>query len=155
MGSLRGQGIIIKKIAAANIPAIKEIEERCGLSPWSREDYLNELEREDSVSVVAVTEEKVRGFLVARLIMTSNEAELYNIGVDKKYRRHGIGSLLLKYFIDACRTENTNNIWLEVRKSDLAATDFYRQHGFQIIAERKNFYTSPSDSAYIMKLAVV
>ena len=69
-----------------------------------------------------------------------------NVAVLPKYRRQGIGRLLL--------SEEMKNdmafISLEVRESNLPAIRLYESVGFVIQGVRPKFYTSPTENAVIM-----
>lgn len=154
----------ISKARSTDVDRIKEIEIASALSPWSREDYLLEMERADSLFWVAKIEQKTVGFILARLIMYQNsnlnsnlkngEIEIYNIAVLSKYRRQSIASELLRGVIEAGSRKCVREILLEVRKSNLTAQSFYANHGFKIIGERRSFYTNPVEDAFIMSLGI-
>ena len=144
----------ISVIEIKDLSSIKKIEMECGLSRWSVEDYRNELKRPGSVHILIRREEKTVGFLIARLI-TSKDAELYNIGVEQTHRRAGIGRMLLEYFIAHCQESAIENIWLEVRESNAVASSFYRQFGFQVAGQRKNFYQEPVETAQLLNLSLI
>jgi len=155
--------IRICKATNNDIREIIQIQSECRLSSWSEKDYIEELKRSDSIALTAKQEEIVIGFLVGRLIMylnnnsksnnlnSQNEADIYNIGVKPKHRRKGIGNLLLNEFKKTANRMNINTIWLEVRETNLSAIEFYKNNGFHVVYSRKNFYTFPTENAFIMK----
>lgn len=146
--------VSIEQLTRRDLPAILRIAEEGGLSCWSYESYLGELEREDAVKIVSRVDNRLTGFLIARLITISNEAEIYNIAVEKKYRGRGLGKILVKHFIDLCKSKDIENIWLEVRESNEAALYLYRQNGFLMAGKRKGFYKLPDDDALLLKLSL-
>ena len=139
-----------------DISIVKQIEIRSGLSPWSEADYLIELNRDDSLFFVAKNEQQETvGFVLARLIMNldtslSNEIEIYNIAIDKDYRRKSGASALLDRIIQIGFDKGVQRIFLEVRKSNMGAQSFYKNYSFSVCGERKNFYTNPTDDAILM-----
>jgi [ribosomal protein S18]-alanine N-acetyltransferase len=147
---------LIKKAAPADVDFIKRIEIESGLSSWTKEDYNSEITRDDSIFFVALENEEVIGFIMARLIMNKNsispenEIEIYNLAVDKSFRQRKIGSRLLTKVIESATENNIAKIHLEVRKSNLIALDFYRKNGFEMIGERRNFYRNPTEDAVLM-----
>jgi ribosomal-protein-alanine N-acetyltransferase len=78
------------------------------------------------------------GFLVARLL--EPEIELMHIAVDLKARRLGVGRHLVQYLISYAAQHVFSRVFLEVRKSNTAAVQLYRQLGFKLIGYRKAYY---------------
>jgi ribosomal protein S18 acetylase RimI-like enzyme len=142
---------------------------------WTTDDYCSEIERSDSIFLVAKGEDQIVGFILARLIITKpiyhnptesfppdfektnnfisdfeTEIEIYNIAVTTSFRRSSVGSKLLEGLFDSARQIGAYKIHLEVRKSNAGAICFYRKHGFEIVGERKNFYFHPVEDALLM-----
>jgi ribosomal-protein-alanine N-acetyltransferase len=142
------QSIIINRMRLWDVEAVFNIGQECGLSNWSLESYKAELQRSDSVQMVARLNNDVIGFIVMRLIKISMEAEIYNLAVKKSYRKNGAGSILLQ---TALVSSQSQEIWLEVRESNHTAINFYQKNGFTIVGKRFSFYTNPTENALIMK----
>lgn len=145
--------IFISEMAREELPFILRTQNDLGLSSWSFEDYIKELGRDDSISLVAKENNLPKGFIIMRLIMPDNEAEIYNVGVNINVQRRGFGKSLLSEALKICFNKNIKTVWLEVRKSNLKAINFYKNFGFEITGERKEFYTKPVENAYVMKLS--
>lgn len=151
----RDYTVDIRPISPADIFEVKSLEQEGNLAPWSLDDYFSEASREDSVALAAKIENRVAGFLIARLIsdLPSNnscEIEIYNICVASKYRKSGIGRALIREMIRG-RKEKTTSIWLEVRRSNDKARAFYKALGFKTVGSRKNFYRNPAEDGLIMR----
>ena len=142
--------IEIHKMTTDDVDSVIKIQQESKLSPWSFEDYENEIARDDSFSVIAKINQQTVGFLVSRFIKKENFAELYNIGVGLSFRRKKIGNAMLKEFIDFCDSENLEKIFLEVRESNETAIEFYLKNNFAVIGKRKNFYSNPTENAILM-----
>ncbi len=146
----------ICSMSEIDVVEVKKMEAEYKLSPWSIEDYCNEIKRTDSISLVAKVNKKIVGFIIARLIMSENtsyEIEIYNICVAGRHRRNSIG----KSFIEkATKTskQNIKSIWLDVRKSNESALSFYRKLNFKIIYTRKDFYRNPTEDGLVLKMEV-
>jgi len=78
-----------------------------------------------------------------------DKGKILLIGVDKRRRRKGIGSMLLKKLIIVFMIKGIREIELEVRASNAAAIRFYEKHGFRI-ASREHAYYEDGEDAYIM-----
>lgn len=146
----------VEKARAEDIQTVKEIETECGLSSWSENDYLLELNRCDSFFMIAKLDGRTVGFITARLITIEssiareNEIEMYNIAVRKRLRNKSIGSVLLKSLFDFAAAVRAGKIHLEVRNSNIEARKFYERHLFKTVGERRNFYANPADDAILM-----
>lgn len=147
----------ISRASETDIPELVRVSEACQLSPWSPAGFLDELRRPDSVLLCARNGRKtVVGFIVGRIYSESENraGEIYNIGVLAEARRCGIGSRLLELFISRCLDAKIEEIWLEVRVSNLTAIQFYEDKGFSVAARRKNFYSDPVEDASQMNLSL-
>lgn len=78
------------------------------------------------------------------------EFEVHTIGVDPRYRRQGIGRLIMQMFTDIADHYN-GPIFLECRTDNEAAVSLYRDFGFVVIAERANYYQPSGADAYVMQ----
>ncbi len=97
--------------------------------------------------IVAEDNGEMVGFLIA--IQTSmDELRILMLAVDEKYRRKGIGSMLLRHLL--LKYAGVRRIYLEVRCDNDAAIKFYTKHGFKIKERIDDFYTDGSP-AYLME----
>lgn len=78
------------------------------------------------------------------------EIEIYNIGVRESFRRIGIGKSLLLNLIGIAESIKAQKLWLEVRRSNSKAFEFYSSNGFKIIQKRKHFYSNPVEDGFLM-----
>jgi [ribosomal protein S18]-alanine N-acetyltransferase len=60
--------LIIRKVVIDDIESVFEIQEEQNLSRWSTEDYQSEIVNRQAVFLVAEIENKIVGFILARLI---------------------------------------------------------------------------------------
>ena len=95
---------------------------------------------------VAETGSGVVGFLAARTL-AAGESEILNLAVAPEFRRRGLGRTLLRAWMD----EVAGTVYLEVRASNQAALDFYKSLGFEVVVVRPEYYSSPPESAIVMK----
>jgi ribosomal-protein-alanine N-acetyltransferase len=154
----------IIRIRETDIKPIFEILTNNNLESWSYNDLIAEIQRDDSIALVAIIQFEVIGFCMARLInikLQSNaiysennnitECEIYNIAVKKKYQGQGIGKKMLDEVILIAKMNKSQAVWLEVRDSNFKAKNFYRVNSFEQVYERKNFYSNPPEKAIVMK----
>jgi ribosomal-protein-alanine N-acetyltransferase len=145
--------ILISKACEEDLRYILKIQAEAGLSPWSLEAYRDEIGKANSIFLTASKgRRRVVGFIIA---VTTNysEAEILNLGVHLRFRRQGIGTLLLRTALkNALEKQDVKTVWLEVRESNQGAIEYYRKNGFVFSGRRKKFYSNPTEDALLMKL---
>lgn len=139
---------------------ILQIQMETNLSAWSKVDYLNEIERTDSIFKVAqTTNEKIIGFALVRLLIGNSNAsniafdssEILNIAVRQAFQHKGIGQIIFDEILRELKRKNISEIWLEVRKSNANAINFYQKNEFERQFERKNYYSNPVENALVFR----
>lgn len=131
--------------------AIYEIEQQSFSVPWRLESVLAELEgAENKLYMVICEENHIVGYAGAWLVY--DEGQITNIAVLPSARGKGYGSKLTKQLINECFSRGMHEIFLEVRISNLAALAIYRNLGFSVKGIRKDYYSEPTEDAYIMSL---
>ncbi len=157
------KNIKILDFGAEYADEILEIQTECGLSVWSKNDYLKELKRPDSIFKIAQSaDKKIIGFALVRLLignsdtlnMSFDSSEILNIAVRKSFQHCGIGQMIFDEIVCELERKNISEIWLEVRKSNAKAINFYQKNKFEMQFERKNYYTDPTENAYIFKRVI-
>ena len=74
-------------------------------------------------------------------------------------RREGIGRALLRLFVEDARNFHVEQVFLEVRTSNIAAIRLYESEGFAPVARRVDYYPGataddPREDAIVMRRAV-
>ncbi|MDD2778282.1 MAG: ribosomal protein S18-alanine N-acetyltransferase [Methanocellales archaeon] len=111
--------------------------------------YMRLYEMSSEGFLVAEKDGFVAGFVVG--ILTSNiEGKIFSIAVNKKNRRNGVATLLIKALLDTFRKKGVTNVQLEVRKSNLIAQELYQKLGFDMIGIAPRYYCD-GESAIIMR----
>ena len=95
---------------------------------------------------VAVCQHSLAAFLVARPLV-AGECEILNLAVAPEIRRQGLATALLEAFLRGFK----GAVFLEVRSSNAGALAFYKAFGFQELAVRQGYYSSPPEAAIVMK----
>ena len=93
-------------------------------------------------------------FGYAILMIGAGEAHLLNISIASEWQRQGWGRKLMQHLIQLAREYAAENIFLEVRSSNVGAQRLYEDIGFTRIALRKNYYPNHSgrEDAILMGL---
>ncbi len=86
----------------------------------------------------------IAGFMVWRII-APGEAEILNLAVAPEFRRRGAASMLIQAL-------PASTCFLEVRESNFAARSLYRKVGFVEAGIRVDYYSSPVESAIVLRL---
>lgn len=102
--------------------------------------------------LIAEQNHKIVGFIVG-LKPVEEIAKVLLLSVPNDYRRKGIGTALLKRFLDVMKMQNIQKVELEVRTTNTAAIGFYKKYGFDVVETISKFYQNGED-AYIMKLVL-
>ena len=140
--------IIVRKMQPEDLLQICEIEKDNFSLPWSEKSFLESMERNDTLFLVALNGEEVAGYLGCYCV--AGEGEITNVAVKSSYRRQGIGGKLLETLYEEAKALHTREFFLEVRESNEAAIGLYSRQGFVKEGVRKNFYEKPVENAVIM-----
>ena len=115
---------------------------------WSAKGLLAELSNEASVTLVVRDGEKAVGFCAFSAV--GSEASLNMLIVAPQFRGKGLAHLLLKEAIKKLKGKNVQEIFLEVRASNIKAIHLYEEFGFVKQGIRKEFYSNPTEDAQLM-----
>jgi len=139
---------MIRKMSQNDLDAVNAIEMQAFQDPWSKQDFINELES-NPYSCIYVKE--INGEVVAYvdLWIAYENAEIANIAVKKEFLHQGIASELMQYCLQKIQQSKCENFTLEVRVSNMNAIKLYEKFGFQTVSKRKKYYADGED-AYLM-----
>lgn len=115
---------------------------------WSIKGLISDIANSATHSYVAVRGGRAVSFCC---YLVTDDAELEFVCTHPAFRQQGIATKLLKETIGLL-PENVTNIVLEVRRGNRPALSLYDRMGFKKIGERKDFYTTPTESAVVMEL---
>ena len=140
--------IIVRKMQPEDLLQVCEIEKDNFSLPWSEKSFLESMERDDTLFLVALDREEVAGYLGCYCV--AGEGEITNVAVKLSHRRQGVGGKLLETLYEEAKALHTQEFFLEVRESNEAAIGLYSRQGFVKEGVRKNFYEQPVENAVIM-----
>ncbi|GAA0275681.1 hypothetical protein GCM10009127_15380 [Alteraurantiacibacter aestuarii] len=89
--------------------------------------------------------EDTRGFALSRA--AAEEEELLLIAVMPQARGSGVGSALMKRFLDCAQIRGSKRLFLEMRDGN-PAVKLYQNHGFEEVGRRINYYRSGIDGPF-------
>lgn len=95
---------------------------------------------------VAMLDEKVVGYVILLQSIRISKMRLYSIAVHPKARKNHVGQQLLDYAIKVMRKYSKKGMYLEVRKSNQRAIQFYKKNGFVVKHIKKQYYVDGEDA---------
>jgi ribosomal-protein-alanine N-acetyltransferase len=115
--------------------------------PWSLAMFVLELSKPSGVSLAAVLD----GQLVGYLVCSRYDAvwHLMNVAVDDRLRRRGIATALIERLFELADGPN-EQYTLEVRTSNEGAIRLYERFGFRAAGHRRGYYHDNREDALIM-----
>lgn len=140
--------IEITRMTREDVSEIAELEKICFTLPWSEKSFRDEMANKLAIYFTAKDNGKCVGY--AGFWNVSGEGDVTNVAVLPEYRRRGVGSLLVAEMIKTAEKLKLEVLTLEVRKSNTAAQKLYEKFGFEILGERKRYYSDNGEDAYIM-----
>lgn len=138
----------IRPVEPGDLDGVYAVFSACITPCWRRETFAARLGEPEAVVLALWLEGRPVGFLDGQCAF--GVCELNNIAVLPQYRRQGGGNALLLELARTAKKRDCGVIQLEVRQSNRAALDFYRENGFILVGRRKNYYTAPVEDALLL-----
>ena len=132
---------LVRPARSFDVGEIAEIAKRPRAASWSRESYAAELERGDSIFLVA-DDGTACGYALARLV--ENESQLLDFAAAEDGR--GTGRALWAALAAASRERGAAKLTLEVSSANSRALLFYKRAGAHVVGRRPKFYNDGSDA---------
>ncbi len=141
----------VRKMTVEDIPAVVELDQKSFSLPWPERSFRFELtDNPASRCWVAEVDGKIVGMIVVWLIV--DEAHVATLATHPDFRRHGIAKKLLSHALRYLIYEGAQSSFLEVRESNIAAQEMYRQFGYQESGRRRRYYKDNDEDAILMNL---
>jgi ribosomal-protein-alanine N-acetyltransferase len=141
----------IRRMTLDDIPVVAELDKLSFTLPWPERSYRFELmDNPASRCWVIEDDKKIVGMIVAWMLV--DEAHVATIATHPEHRRQGIASKLLTYALRYMSKEGAVTSFLEVRESNHAAQEMYRQFGYEAVGRRKRYYKDTDEDAILMTL---
>ena len=113
---------------------------------WTRSQVANSLAMPHTYALIVDSEGQINrpdearepaGFALIR--SAPGEEELLLIGVRPRFRKRGLGRILLEAFFAQARKKNADRVFLEMRANN-PARSLYTSLGFEQIGQRRDYY---------------
>jgi len=142
--------IQISKCSCDDIDAILEIEKKSFRFPYNKQTFWYYIATHNSGFLVARDDGKITGYII--FSYEDVKAMIVSIAVDRRHRRRGMGSMLLKAAMDKL-PETINSVELLVAVNNMDAISFYSAQGFEKKSSLRKYYPDGSD-AIVMSLKI-
>jgi ribosomal-protein-alanine N-acetyltransferase len=152
---LKKPKIKIEKACNKDLDSIIKLEKRITPHTMNKAQYAAEFLNPLSHFYVACISEtgEIVGYLIFWII--ENILEIHQITVSPEYQRKGIGSLLMQFILDQAEQNKIVDIFLEVRRSNTSAIQFYQRFAMKKKAVRKDYYQKPAEDALIFRKRMI
>lgn len=137
----------IRLLREQDLDALSELESLTFEDPWSKASLQNELRNSMARYWGVFFEERLIAYIGYWLIL--DEAHITNLAVNPGFRGQGVGEMLARFALNACRLKKILSVTLEVRRSNTVAQKLYQKLGFVSYGERPHYYNN-GESAVIM-----
>ena len=138
----------MRAMETRDIDSVYAIEIENFTDPWTIQTF------EESISQIdtyVLEDTEIVSYFVGQGVI--DEYSIYNIAVKSTHQRKGIATHFLKMLIEK-HNKTFTKYFLECRKTNDKAINFYTKFGFQPIYTRKEYYHNPTEDALIMKLDI-
>jgi [ribosomal protein S18]-alanine N-acetyltransferase len=132
-----------------HLRSVLRIEAQVYPRPWSLGLFMSELAlRNSRAYYVARVDGVVTGY--GGLMVSGDDGHITTLAVDPGWHRRKIASRLLLALVREGVTRGVSSLTLEVRVTNGAAQELYRQFGFAPAGIRKNYYVESNEDALVM-----
>ena len=148
----------LRKFGMSDLNAVMEINRVCLPENYSQFFYVDLFRRFPETFLVAEENEKVAGYIMCRIEVglgdigfsgLKKRGHVVSVAVLPEHRKKGVGEALVSSAMDAMRTYNAKQCYLEVRVSNDPAVKLYEKLGFEVTRTSQSYYADGED-AYIM-----
>lgn len=144
--------MIVTTLSESNMKTVEEqakkiyqlLEMVYGTSPWTLEQVLIDIRRDQTDYFLLYGYDKLLGFLAIQDL--AGEVEMTQIAILPSHQGLGLASQLMTHLGSI-----ESDIFLEVRESNHRAQGLYQKFGFKFIGKRPDYYRNPIETALLMK----
>ncbi len=147
------EGATLERLTEGDLDQVCEIERGSFASPWKHEHFRFEI-LENPWAVNRVVRRGLEVLAYSSVWEIHGELKINNIAVHDACRRAGLGCWLLRRILAHARRGGCGVACLEVRPSNRAALNLYREHGFREVGRRKGYYQQDGEDAILMELVL-
>lgn len=126
---------------------VLEIEEQVYPRPWTHRTFVSELTQMKNGTryyLVAYVGDVMVGY--GGMMFAGDDAHITNVAVDPAWQGKGVATEMMIDLVNLARDRGCQAMTLEVRHSNAAAQNLYRQFGFAPAGVRKKYYENTDDA---------
>lgn len=138
--------VSVRYIEPRDITEILEVERASFVHPWTKDDFVNCMKRNNTTGVVAEINGVLMGFLIFEVF--KRRIQLLNLAVRPRFRRMGIGSTMIGRVICALGNSTQKLVAAEVRESNLGVQLFLKSLGFRADQILPEYYSDTGEDGY-------
>ena len=116
---------------------------------WTEERVAHSIRDPETNVVVAAETGGITGFGI--MFYASDDAHLLLFAVRRAHQRRGVGSAILRWLEDVASAAGAKRIRVECLKDNVAARNFYGEHGYHEIDIAKKMYRGLKDGVHLEK----
>lgn len=136
-GFVEKRPLYVRPLTERDLTDVMTIERKMYNYPWSEGIF------RDCINIgysnwALIKNEQLIGYVI--LSVAVGEAHILNICLDAEQIGKGLGKKFLEEVLLVAKKKNVESIFLEVRPSNTAAVNLYKNAGFKQIGQRKNYY---------------
>lgn len=140
--------MIVRYMEERDVQEVARLEKEAFSEPWSEKSFHESMKLFYYIFLVAEEEGEIAGY--AGMYLVADEGDVTNIAVFDKWKRRGVGTMLVESLLKEAKKMGATCATLEVRRSNVPAIVLYEKAGFESAGIRKNFYDNPKEDAVIM-----
>jgi ribosomal-protein-alanine N-acetyltransferase len=148
--------ITYRTMIALDVPVVASLEKDIFKDdPWSIGQFKEEISNNGITRhylVACDSDHHIIGWAGAMCAADGSDTDILTIAVDPDYRLRGIARHMMTSLIDWAYSKNSPKILLEVETKNLAAQALYISEGFEVIAERKDYYGAGVDALVMSRV---
>ena len=142
------EGCSVRHAEISDLREIYFVEINSFPYPYSLEYFITFLTLYPNYFLVVTCSNRVVGYVVGAL-NSDGSGHVISLAVDPKYRRRGLGALLLRSLERKFKESGIFRVFLEVSEWNKVAINLYKKLGYKVIGIRSHYYPDGSD-AYVM-----
>ena len=133
----------------SHLQGLTALEKDCFSLPWNEGMLAGTLARVDFVGYVIEEQNELLGYICGTSLFET--AEVARVAVRSAHRRKGIGEKLLTAFLEKAKEKGAEQVFLEVRASNVPAMRLYEKLGFVKWRLRPKYYADGEDGQEMIK----
>ena len=133
---------------ASDVVAVSNLENQIFKDPWTFDQLLSETDVKKiyKFPIILEVEQQIAGYACVWAFV--DEVHINNFAIVPNFRQKGLGLKLIRFILESFN--EYDQVFLEVRKSNLAAINLYKKSGFDTYFTRKKYY-SDGENALVMR----